>query len=54
VNANPEGVAEAILHRAAECLDGTHPQPLPFQEGEKEAPALRLNSPPWKGGAGGG
>lgn len=26
---NPDGVAEAILLRAAECLAGTHPQPLP-------------------------
>ena len=30
---NPEGVAEAILLKAAECLGGTHPQPLPFREG---------------------
>ena len=33
VNQNPEGVAEAILQRAAECLGGTHPQPLPSREG---------------------
>ena len=33
VTANPEGVAEAILHKAAECLGGTHPQPLPSREG---------------------
>ena len=26
---NPEGVAQAILLKAAECLGGTHPQPLP-------------------------
>jgi very-short-patch-repair endonuclease len=33
VNQNPEGVAEAILLKAAECLGGTHPQPLPSREG---------------------
>ena len=33
VAANPEGVAEAILRKAAECLGGTHPQPLPAREG---------------------
>jgi very-short-patch-repair endonuclease len=33
VNDNPEGVAEAILLKAAECLGGTHPQPLPSREG---------------------
>src|SRR4051794_5588461 len=33
VNDNPEGVAEAILQKAAECLGGTHPRPLPFREG---------------------
>ncbi len=35
VGTNPEGVAEAILQRAAECLGGTHPQPLPSREGRK-------------------
>jgi very-short-patch-repair endonuclease len=35
VNENPEGVAEAILLKAAECLGGTHPQPLPSREGRK-------------------
>jgi very-short-patch-repair endonuclease len=35
VTANPDSVAEAILHRAAECLGGTHPQPLPSREGRK-------------------
>ena len=29
VLANPEGAAEHILLQAAECLGGTHPQPLP-------------------------
>ena len=30
---NPDGVFEAIVHCAAECLGGTHPQPLPSREG---------------------
>ena len=29
---NPAGVFDAIVQRAAECLDGTHPQPLPSRE----------------------
>ena len=33
VGENPDGVAEAILLKAAECLGGTHPQPLPSREG---------------------
>ena len=33
VRDNPVGAAEAILARAAECLGGTHPQPLPSREG---------------------
>ena len=33
VSENPEGVAEAILLKTAECLGGTHPQPLPSREG---------------------
>ena len=33
VRENPVGAAEAILARAAECLGGTHPQPLPSREG---------------------
>ncbi|WP_031310363.1 endonuclease domain-containing protein [Sphingobium sp. C100] len=32
---NPDGVVEAILHKAAECLGGTHPQPLPSREGRR-------------------
>ncbi|RJF85873.1 endonuclease domain-containing protein [Sphingomonas cavernae] len=32
---NPEGVIEAILLKAAECLGGTHPQPLPSREGRR-------------------
>ena len=32
---NLEGVLTAILDKAAECLGGTHPQPLPFREGRK-------------------
>ena len=33
VSENPEGVAQAILLKTAECLGGTHPQPLPSREG---------------------
>ena len=35
---NPEGVAVAILSKAAECLGGTHPQPLPSREGRPRRP----------------
>ncbi|WP_380877900.1 ycjD [Sphingomonas sp. DBB INV C78] len=35
VLANPDGVAEVILAKTAECLGGTHPQPLPSREGRK-------------------
>ena len=35
VRDNPHAVAEAILLKAAECLGGTHPQPLPSREGRK-------------------
>ena len=41
VDANPEGVAEAILLKAAECLGGTHPQPLPSREGRKKRPRYK-------------
>src|SRR6476646_8244193 len=33
VHENPIGAAEAIVARAAECLGGTHPEPLPSREG---------------------
>ena len=33
VRENPRGAAEAIVARAAECLGGTHPEPLPSREG---------------------
>jgi very-short-patch-repair endonuclease len=33
VATNPEGVAVLILEATAECLGGTHPQPLPSREG---------------------
>lgn len=33
VLSNPEGAAEFVLAQAAECLGGTHPQPLPSREG---------------------
>ncbi|HEX7743072.1 MAG TPA: DUF559 domain-containing protein [Sphingobium sp.] len=32
---NLDGVLEVILDKAAECLGGTHPQPLPFREGRR-------------------
>lgn len=32
---NPDGVAEMILEKTAECLGGTHPRPLPFREGRR-------------------
>ena len=38
VRSNPERTAEAILARAAECLGGTHPQPLPSREGRMRRP----------------
>jgi very-short-patch-repair endonuclease len=38
VRDNPDGAAEAILARAAECLGGTHPQPLPSREGRTRRP----------------
>ena len=41
VDENADGVAEAILLKAAECLGGTHPQPLPSREGRKRRPRLR-------------
>ena len=36
VRQNPIGTAEAIVARAAECLGGTHPEPLPSREGRKK------------------
>ena len=33
LDANPDGVFRAITDRAAECLGGTHPRPLPSREG---------------------
>jgi len=35
---NADGVFRAIIERAAECLGGTHPQPLPSREGRKRRP----------------
>jgi very-short-patch-repair endonuclease len=40
VRDNPDGAAEAILARAAECLGGTHPQPLPSREGRSRRPIV--------------
>jgi very-short-patch-repair endonuclease len=33
---NAEGAAQHILSQAAECLGGTHPQPLPSREGRRK------------------
>jgi very-short-patch-repair endonuclease len=41
VLANPIGAAEFVLDRAAECLGGTHPQPLPSREGRARKPRPR-------------
>jgi very-short-patch-repair endonuclease len=38
VRDNRVGTAQAILARAAECLGGTHPQPLPSREGRARKP----------------
>ena len=35
---NLEGVLTVILNATAECLGGTHPQPLPSREGRRKAP----------------
>ena len=35
---NPEGAVLHILAQTAECLGGTHPQPLPTREGRKRTP----------------
>jgi len=40
VRENPIGAAEAILDRAAECLGGTHPEPLPSREGRMRRPIV--------------
>lgn len=41
---NPDGAVEAILAKAAECLGGTHPQPLPSREGRKRTTRSRVSS----------
>ena len=41
VDENADGVAETILLKAAECLGGTHSQPLPSREGRVRKPRLR-------------
>ncbi|MBA3941479.1 MAG: hypothetical protein C0520_09745 [Sphingopyxis sp.] len=45
VMANPNGAAEFVLNRAAECLGGTHRQPLPSREGRDRKPRSRPASP---------
>ncbi|WP_016747808.1 endonuclease domain-containing protein [Rhizorhabdus wittichii] len=42
---NPDGVVAAILEKAAECLGGTHPQPLPSREGRTRSPRTRIPPP---------
>ncbi|MDV5823663.1 endonuclease domain-containing protein [Sphingobium naphthae] len=37
VFSNLEGVLTVILEKTAECLGGTHPQPLPSREGRRKA-----------------
>lgn len=37
VSSNLEGVLTVILDATAECLGGTHPQPLPEREGRSKA-----------------
>ncbi len=38
VMTNPEGSALHVLQMTAECLGGTHPQPLPSREGRARKP----------------
>jgi len=38
VLSNPDGAAQYILNKTAECLGGTHPQPLPSREGRSRRP----------------
>ena len=38
VNTNPEGVAEAILAKATECLNGITPQPKPPRKRRNTSP----------------
>lgn len=40
VRSNPSGAAEHILLKTAECLGGTHPQPLPSRVGREPRRAL--------------
>ncbi|BCA57598.1 hypothetical protein HMP06_0367 [Sphingomonas sp. HMP6] len=41
VLSNPDGAASRILAETAECLGGTHPQPLPSREGRKRTPRYK-------------
>nr|WP_084251138.1 DUF559 domain-containing protein [Sphingomonas pruni] len=38
---NPDGAATFVLNQTAECLGGTHPQPLPSREGRMRSPRYR-------------
>jgi very-short-patch-repair endonuclease len=42
---NLEGAVRAILEKTAECLGGTHPQPLPSREGRVRTPRTRIPPP---------
>lgn len=46
VLANPRGAAEHILAQAAQCLGGTHPQPLPSREGRARKSRRVVAEPP--------
>ncbi|WP_025560413.1 endonuclease domain-containing protein [Sphingomonas sp. UNC305MFCol5.2] len=39
---DPDAAAQLLLQAAAECLGGTHPQPLPFREGRARRPRSRF------------
>ena len=41
VGANPDGVAQAILNKAAECLGGIPPEVIPSRAGRVRKPRLR-------------
>jgi very-short-patch-repair endonuclease len=52
VDENPDGVAEAILLQAAECLGGTHPQPSLPGRGVPATPAATTTPLPGREGPG--
>jgi len=50
---NLDGVLTMILDKAAECLGGTHPQPLPFWEGRRGGDARSRSGPARAGSSSG-